>query len=209
MPSVSGEGSLKMMPKSPPKLSWMPPLEKIEFWVMKLPALAMPFVPPVSLTPVEELNAIVFDASVTSPEITAPMLLPMGNVPVTSVPMKLSWTTPLSARDADPTVAGDHITRPGLRAAHDDAAVAGIACRDRDARAPVPEGSRAGHVGADQVPLHVGRRVVDHDAVPPPEIRLRAAGVVPPIVFPPVFAKTPYPVATPGKDVVPVASVPM
>ena len=77
----------------------------------------------------------------------------MGNVPVTSVPMKLPWTTPLrlltptppfpEIRLPAPASGPPTMIWPSVRAGHGS----------RDSAAAVPEGVRARDVGADQVAL--------------------------------------------------------
>ena len=89
-----------------------------------------------------------------SHRLPLPLAFPIGNVPVTSVPMKLPWTTPLTAVDPDAPVAGDQVARAGLGAAHDQSGPRRVEARPaRDAAAAVPEGVRARDVGADQVAL--------------------------------------------------------
>ena len=119
MPLESGGGAL-----SPPRARSGPTFEKIAFWLMRLPPVAitpaelnagvstvplnaivlfvMKLPPTTASTPNSALNSITFCVSVMFPEIATPLTFPMASVPVTSVPMKLSSTIAFGCRTRGP-----------------------------------------------------------------------------------------------------------
>ena len=99
-----------------------------------------------------ERDRVLLDHDV--PQCLHARAFPSGNVPVTSVPMKLPWTTPFMLRTPMPPLPEIRLPAPASGPPTMNWPAPVEARPARDAPAPVPEGHRAGAVGADQVALH-------------------------------------------------------